>query len=154
MINSNKIALLTGCMSNAFTSIFIVFINKCIFIYYEFPNMALTCIHFIFLFIGLLICLKLKLYEFKRLQLTKMIPLSILYCFLMVFQNLSLQYNTITTFQITKLLSTPLVMTFSIVIERKTIYSNKQIATLVRLHIFIVRFMSRFDFVYSFYRYL
>lgn len=100
---------------NLILSISIVFVNKLIYTRILFPNMTLTCVHFIFTSFGILICKMLGVFEFKHLPLAKMIPISMTFCGFVVLTNLSLQSNTVGTYQIIKTLTTPgiiLIQTF------------------------------------------
>jgi solute carrier family 35 protein E3 len=115
---------------NMISSIAIVLINKHIFVNFGFPNITLTFIHFLVTFIGLIICLQFDIFRFKRLPIAKMIPLSITYCGFVVFTNLSLQYNTVGTYQVIKVLTAPCVMVISYIFYQKK-YSFKVQLTLV-----------------------
>ena len=121
-----------GCGVNIASSVLVVLVNKYIYEYYGFPNMALTCVHFIVTFLGLLVCQQFKLFQFKRLPIIKMIPLSLTFCGFVVFTNLSLQYNTVGTYQIIKFMTSPCVMLISYIFY-KTHYSNRVKLTLVCL---------------------
>ena len=107
-----------------------VLINKHIFVNFGFPNITLTFIHFLVTFIGLIICLQFDIFRFKRLPIVKMIPLSMTYCGFVVFTNLSLQYNTVGTYQVIKVLTAPCVMVISYIFYQKK-YSLKVQLTLV-----------------------
>ena len=50
---------------NITLSVSIIFVNKLLYVRILFPNMTLTCVHFVFTTIGMLICKKLQLFEFK-----------------------------------------------------------------------------------------
>jgi solute carrier family 35 protein E3 len=115
---------------NMFSSVAIVLMNKYIFTNFGFPNMTLTFVHFSITFIGLLICEEFGLFVSKRLPIVKMIPLSLTYCGFVVLTNLSLQYNTVGTYQVIKVLTAPCVMVISYFFYRKH-YSFKVQLTLV-----------------------
>lgn len=95
---------------NLSSAIGIVFLNKLIFIRYGFPSMTLTLIHFIVTSLGLLLCAKLDIFSPKRLQLLKILPLSVSFCGFVVFTNLSLRFNTVGTYQLAKAMTTPVIM--------------------------------------------
>jgi len=101
--------LFTACclFLNVCLSIGIVIINKWIYSHYGFPNITMTCIHFIFTTIGLLVCQQARIFHKKSLPVTKMLPLSLTFCGFVVFTNLSLQNNTVGTYQLAKTLTTP-----------------------------------------------
>ena len=74
---------------------------------YHFPNLTLTTINFFITFILLLICLQMKLFTHVRLPIINMIPISACFGGFIAFSNLSLQYNTVGTYQLVKLQVTP-----------------------------------------------
>lgn len=126
----SNVLITFGCGVNIASSVLVILINKYIYEYYGFPNMALTCVHFIVTFLGLLVCQQLKLFQVKRLPIAKMIPLSLTFCGFVVFTNLSLQFNTVGTYQMIKFMTTPCVMLISYAFY-KTNYSNRVKLTLV-----------------------
>ena len=95
---------------NICLSIGIVIINKWIYTHYGFPNITMTCIHFIFTTIGLLLCQQAGIFHRKHLPVLKMLPLSLTFCGFVVFTNLSLQTNTVGTYQLAKTLTTPCII--------------------------------------------
>ena len=96
--------------ANICCSILIVLVNKWIYTHYGFPNMLLTCIHFIVTSIGLFICRQMNVFEPKSLPIQKMIPLALTFCGFVVFTNLSLETNTVGTYQLIKTMTTPCIM--------------------------------------------
>ena len=103
--------LVTLCLClNLFCSIIIVLVNKWIYTYYGFPNMTMTCIHFIFTTVGLILCEQLNTFQPKRLPIDKMLPLSLTFCGFVVLTNLSLQTNSVGTYQIAKTMTTPCII--------------------------------------------
>jgi solute carrier family 35 protein E3 len=124
--------IILGCSINVGSSVLIVLVNKIIYSHYGFPNMALTCLHFFMTFLGLLICKNVGIFEPKKLPLIAMAPLSLTFCGFVVLTNLSLQFNTVGTYQIIKVLTMPIVMIISFAFYGKT-YTFKVISTLVSL---------------------
>ncbi|EDO43918.1 predicted protein [Nematostella vectensis] len=113
-----------GLTANLCASICIVFLNKWIYVHYGFPNMTLTCIHFIVTFAGLQTCAFFKVFRPRKLPFLKMIPLSLTFCGFVVFTNLSLQSNTVGTYQLCKALTTPVIIGIHTLFYRKA-YSTK-----------------------------
>ncbi|XP_065066747.1 solute carrier family 35 member E3-like [Rhopilema esculentum] len=106
----HPLVLCSGLACNLLSSICIVFVNKWIYVHYGFPNMTLTCLHFIVTTIGLQICSFFNVFHPKSLPIKSMIPLSLSFCGFVVLTNLSLQYNTVGTYQLIKTLTTPCII--------------------------------------------
>ncbi|CAE1257648.1 SLC35E3 [Acanthosepion pharaonis] len=103
--------IVTLCLFvNLICSIMIVLLNKRIYVVYGFPNMTLTCIHFLLTTAGLFICQKLNVFQPKRLPLRDMLPLAASFCGYVVTTNLSLQHNTVGTYQLIKAMTTPCII--------------------------------------------
>ena len=66
----------------------------------------------------------------KTVPILKVLPLSVAFCAFVVFTNLSLEYNTIGTYQLFKVLTTPVVALISWQYY-KTKYSKMVVATLI-----------------------
>ena len=107
---------------NLASAIGIVFINKLIYVHYGFPSMTLTLLHFIMTSLGLQICVWLNVFSPKRLMIKKTLPLSASFCGFVVFTNLSLQNNTVGTYQLAKALTTPVTVSYTH-LTLPTIYS-------------------------------
>lgn len=97
-------------LANIALSIGIVLVNKSVYEFYQFPNMTLTCLHFVCTSLGMLLCRALGLFQPKQLPLLKMAPIALTFCGFVVFTNLSLQYNTVGTYQIIKSMTTPCII--------------------------------------------
>ncbi|XP_006006636.1 solute carrier family 35 member E3 [Latimeria chalumnae] len=119
--------IVTGLFVNLFASICIVFLNKWIYVHYGFPNMTLTLVHFIVTWLGLYICQKLDVFAPKSLQPSKLLLLALSFCGFVVFTNLSLQNNTIGTYQLAKVMTTP------VIIIIQTFYYKKSFSTKIKL---------------------
>lgn len=99
-----------GCLlGNILMAIAIVLVNKTLY-NKGFPNVSMTCIHFLWTTVGMLVCLQVGLFKFKRAPLIKMAPVALTFCGFVVFTNLSLLYNTVGTYQIMKSSCTPCVI--------------------------------------------
>ena len=103
----NDLANLIGILINIAFSVGIIQINKFIYTSYGFPNMTLTCIHFLVTFIGLHICRNLNAFQHQHVPIMKMIPMAFSFCGFVVLANYSLQFNSIGTYQCLKVLTTP-----------------------------------------------
>lgn len=99
-----------GLLFNLLVSICIVFLNKWIYVHHGFPNMSLTLVHFVVTWLGLYICQKLDIFAPKSLPLSKLLLLALSFCGFVVFTNLSLQNNTIGTYQLAKAMTTPVII--------------------------------------------
>ena len=96
---------------NLASSIATVGSNKVVFRTYNFQfGTLLTFIHFIATFLGLEICRWFGLFEFKRLSILKVFPLSLCFCGFVVLTNLSLVYNTVGFYQLAKMATTPVLV--------------------------------------------
>lgn len=128
--------IIAGLLVNLLSSICIVFINKWIYVHYGFPNMTLTLIHFVMTWLGLFICQKMDIFAPKSLRPSKILLLALSFCGFVVFTNLSLQSNTIGTYQLAKVMTTPVIIVIQTMYYRK-IFSTKIKLTLVSgLHLF------------------
>jgi len=114
-------------IANISVSISIVLINKWLYTKYGFPNVSLTCIHFIVTSIGLFICQQMGVFQPKSVPIRKMVPLALTFCGFVVFTNLSLETNTVGTYQLIKTMTTPCIMLI------QTLYYNKTFSTPVKL---------------------
>jgi solute carrier family 35 protein E3 len=83
------------------------FFSHRIYVKHHFPNLTLTTINFFMTFFLLLFCLQAKLFTYIRLPILSMIPISACFGGFIAFSNLSLQYNTVGTYQLIKLQVTP-----------------------------------------------
>ena len=124
------IRVVAGCASNILSSIGIIFLNKYIFANCQIKTMTLTAIQMVFTTLGLVICLQLNTFTRKPVSIMKVLPLAATFCAFVVFTNLSLEYNTIGTYQLFKILTTPVVALISWQ-WYKTKYSRMVIATLI-----------------------
>lgn len=125
--------VIVGCLAlNVVLSIFIVLLNKWIYTHYGFPNVTMTCLHFVSTTLCVSICYRLNVFHRKSLPIFDMLPLSLTFCGFVVFTNLSLQANTVGTYQLFKMLTTPVIVVI------QTYYYGRSFSTLVKLS--LVRF--------------
>ena len=104
---------------NISSSIAIVMLNKWIYTHYGFPNITLTLIHFVVTFLGLKVCEAMNIFNPKRIPLRDCLPLAMSFCGFVVLTNLSLQHNTVGTYQLIKVLTTPCIMIIHTYIYKK-----------------------------------
>ena len=114
---------------NLACSIGIVFLNKTIYLHTHFPNMTLTLVHFLVTSLGVHACAWLNVFNPKTLVISKILPLAASFCGFVVLTNLSLQYNTVGTYQVAKAMTTP------VIILIQTYYYQKPTSATVQLTI-------------------
>uniref|UniRef100_A0A8D2IT89 Solute carrier family 35 member E3 n=1 Tax=Varanus komodoensis TaxID=61221 RepID=A0A8D2IT89_VARKO len=102
--------LATGLLANLVASICIVFLNKWLYVRTGFPNLSLTLVHFAVTWLGLYVCQALGVFAPKSLRPRQVLPLALSFCGFVVFTNLSLQNNTIGTYQLAKAMTTPVIV--------------------------------------------
>ena len=108
--NQIDLTIAGGLALNLCCSISIVFLNKWLYSKMSFPNMTLTCIHFFATSFGLYLCQLCNVFSPKKLPYLQIFPLSVTFCGFVVFTNLSLQHNTVGTYQLAKVLTTPVII--------------------------------------------
>lgn len=104
---------------NIVFSIAIVLLNKWLYVHTGFPNITLSMIHFAMTFVGLLICEKLDVFCVKDIDIKEMVLIATTFCGFVVLTNLSLAYNTVGTYQVAKMLTTPCVIVMQMIFYRK-----------------------------------
>lgn len=128
---------------NIACSISIVLVNKKIYTEFGFPNVTLTCFHFVVTSVGLVICHQLNLFQPKRLPVLQMLPLALTFCGFVVFTNLSLETNTVGTYQLIKTMTTPCIMFI------QTTYYAKTFSTRVKLTVVCIDIGSTFVYIFG-----
>ena len=118
-------------LANTLASILIVLVNKWLYTKHGFPNISLTCIHFVITSLGLLICANFNIFQPKSVPIQKMLPLAATFCGFVVFTNLSLQSNTVGTYQLIKSMTTPGIMIIQTLFYKKSFSQNIKL-TVVR----------------------
>lgn len=100
-------------------------VNKSVFRTYSFNfPIALTALHFVLTFLGLAICALFGVFSVKPAPLKDVLPLSLTFTGFVVFNNLSLQYNSLGTYQLFKVLTTPAIVLIQIVAFAVTTHSK------------------------------
>ncbi|CAF4827040.1 unnamed protein product [Rotaria sp. Silwood1] len=98
---------------NFISSILVINLAKWIYVKHHFPNLTLTTLNFFVTFFLLIACMQAKVFTYAKLPIFNMIPVSACFGGFIAFSNLSLQYNTVGTYQLIKLQVTPTVMVIS-----------------------------------------
>ncbi|XP_008682487.1 solute carrier family 35 member E3 isoform X1 [Ursus maritimus] len=137
-----------GLLLNLLVSICIVFLNKWIYVHHGFPNMSLTLVHFVVTWLGLYICQKLDIFAPKSLPPSKLLLLALSFCGFVVFTNLSLQNNTIGTYQLAKAMTTPVIIVIQTLCYKKT-FSTKIQLTLIPITLGVI-LNSYYDVKFNF----
>lgn len=106
----SKLAVSVGLGLNLASAIGIVMMNKLIYVRYQFPSMCLTLVHFVATSLCLRACVALNIFSPKPLPVLRVLPLAVSFCGFVVFTNLSLQFNTVGTYQLFKALTTPVIL--------------------------------------------
>ena len=141
MANIRSSSFVVICvLANILLSVLIILLNKWIYVHYGFPNVTMTCVHFIFTTIGVAICEKLGIFHRRMLPLGQMVLLSLTFCGFVVFTNLSLKYNTVGTYQLAKTMTTPTIIVIQTYIYRRC-FSVRLRLTLVSDIYFLVSFL-------------
>lgn len=104
---------------NVAFSILIVLLNKWLYVRVGFPNITLSFIHFLVTYAGLLICERLNVFCIKTVPIQGMILIAMTFCGFVVLTNLSLGHNTVGTYQVAKMLTTPCVIGMQMIIYKK-----------------------------------
>ncbi|KAL0481485.1 solute carrier family 35 member E3 [Acrasis kona] len=88
-----------------------IFINKYLFKSHGFTfGTALTVAHFFFTFALCVIAVWTGFFKFKKLDIMRVLPISIAFCGYVVFNNISLLYNSVAFYQVMKILCTPIIL--------------------------------------------
>ena len=135
MVSSIQVAL--GVAANVLSAISIVFLNKTIYVSYKFPSMTLTLVHFVITSFALQICVWINVFAPKRIKLGSVLPLACSFCGFVVFTNLSLQYNTVGTYQLAKAMTTPVILFIQTLFYSKPTSIPIMLSTVsIGLHVF------------------
>ncbi|XP_014476132.1 PREDICTED: solute carrier family 35 member E3-like [Dinoponera quadriceps] len=116
---NQKVVTAFYLLLNIVFSIAIVLLNKLLYVNTGFPNITLSMIHFIMTFVGLIVCEKLDVFSVKDVDIKGMILIAMTFCGFVVLTNLSLAHNTIGTYQVAKMLTTPCVIVMQMIFYRQ-----------------------------------
>jgi len=112
-----------------FSSVCIIAVNKAVFKTYEFGfSTLLTGFHFVCTFLGLCLCNALGMFTIKEVPLLDALKLSLTFCGFVVFNNLSLQYNSIGFYQLMKVLTSPVIVVIQYMIFGVNLHDKLKLA--------------------------
>jgi len=95
---------------NFIVSVVIIWVNKFVYLGGFKYNVCMTALHFLFTFLGLEICRRKKMFEFKWVSIVQVLPICAAFSGFVVFNNLSLQYNPVGVYQLYKVMTTPVIV--------------------------------------------
>ena len=117
---NKKMTVAASMALNFLSSVMIIWANKMVFVSgFECP-LTLTILHFISSFFGLAICVQVGVFQAKIIPFQSLISISIAFSGFVILNNLSLRFNSISTYQLLKVLTTP-----AIVFIQYFIYSTR-----------------------------
>jgi len=116
-----SVKVIFSLIFNVVSSVGLIFINKAlVFKMSAYPfGTLLTVWHFLFNFLG---CIAISFFfkqELKRVDILRVIPICFAFCGYVVFNNLSLVFNSVSFYQVTKILCTPLIIAIEFHMFRK-----------------------------------
>ena len=112
MLTKELAQLGISLLLNVVSSVGCIFINKrLVFMAAKFPfGTALTIIHFLVTFLGCLFFARLHYFELKRLDISRVLSISLAFCGYVAFNNMSLLTNSVGVYQISKIMCTPVIV--------------------------------------------
>jgi solute carrier family 35, member E3 len=117
---SRSILLTCFCiLFNFLSSVIIILLNKWVYVNVGFPNITLTLVHFVVTGLGLQICRLCNVFKAKSAPFLEMLPIAFTFCGFVVLTNLSLQNNTIGTYQVAKVMTTPVIVIIQMYFYKK-----------------------------------
>lgn len=130
-MTSHMHAVLASLLLNVVSSVGVIFVNKSLVFdtaHFRFGT-TLTVIHFLVTFVGCLFFARARFFEIKKLPILNVLTISIAFCGYVVFNNLSLLTNSVSVYQTSKILCTPV-----IVLVEYLFYGNREsVETLLAL---------------------
>jgi solute carrier family 35 protein E3 len=109
-LTKERIEVIGYMTLNFVVSVVIIWANKLAYQHGFKWAITLTALHFLFTFIGLEICARYNMFERKALPVLSVLPISLAFCGFVVFNNLSLQYNSVGMYQLMKVMTTPTIV--------------------------------------------
>lgn len=114
--------MLISLIFNVVSSVGVIFINKRLVFNdakFRFAT-ALTIIHFGVCFLGCLGFSRAGFFEWKAIPLSKVLGISVAFCGYVAFNNMSLLTNSVAIYQISKILTTPVLIVLEYVMRGQT----------------------------------
>lgn len=111
-IDKATFQVVLSLLLNVVSSVGCIFINKrLVYMAANFPfGTCLTILHFLVTFAGCVGFAKAHYFEMKRLELRKVLSISLAFCGYVAFNNLSLLTNSVSVYQISKIVCTPVII--------------------------------------------
>lgn len=131
--------MIMSLVFNVISSVGVIFINKRLVFNeagFHFPT-ALTIIHFVICFLGCLGFARSGFFEWKTLELRKVLGISLAFCGYVAFNNLSLLTNSVSVYQISKILGAPVLIMLEYVTQGKT-QSRETLLSLIPVSVGII----------------
>lgn len=116
---------------NFVSSIGIVFVNKIVFNHGFTLGISLTAFHFLVTFLGMEASRRCHLFNHKSVRISEMVPICGAFMGFVVFNNLSLQFNSAAFYQIMKVLTTPVIVLIEKYLYATNLPQNKKVALFV-----------------------
>ena len=119
---ADRFRMLMSLAFNVISSVGVIFINKRLVFMaagFHFAT-ALTIIHFVVCFLGCLAFARGGFFEWKSLRLSNVVGISLAFCGYVAFNNLSLLTNSVSVYQISKILGTPVLIALEYITQGKT----------------------------------
>lgn len=131
VIRKNLFAIFC-CLFNVASVIAIVIVNKSVFktLNFHFP-ITLVCIHVCVTFIGLRLAAALGIFERKQFDVRPLVIMAVSFCLYNASSLANLNINTVSFYQISKILVTPTVMVAQFMLFRKSTTVYTKISVLI-----------------------
>ena len=114
-----RVQLIAVLIINFIASLSLILSNKYLFKIWNIHPVKLVCFHLVCTTICNLISNFFGMFKFKKAKIIKILPLAICFCGFVVLTNLSLETNTVGTYQILKCLSDPALIVIQQVLYNK-----------------------------------
>lgn len=106
-------------------------INRTLFLEFGVPSILVTFLNAFSTSIGLQICERLKLFQYKHISVLKVFPVSLIYCGFLAFTSFSLERNFVGSHILTETLTTPFLLVIQTHFYKKTFIGSIKLITIV-----------------------